>query len=148
MHARAVHWRNAIALATNPATGTLWAAGAEQDELQPGHPYEPMDAVTLHPGTPNYGWPNCYENRKPAQPGADCSAMTVTRVVFPAYETPIGMAFYPLHPTGRYAFPQQYRGGAFVTWHGSWHEPLRPPEVVFVPIHGDEPDTPPSRTPT
>ncbi len=140
MHAKAVHFRNAIALATNPSTGTVWAAGAEQDALAAGHPYEPMDPVSLHPGTVDYGWPHCYENRKPADPSANCSAMQPERVVFPAYMTPIGAAFYPQHPTGRYVFPREYWGGAFVALHGSWHQPLRAPEVAFVAMRGDEPD--------
>jgi glucose/arabinose dehydrogenase len=63
----------------------------------------------------------------------------IPRVVFPAYNTPIGATFYPLHPTGKYAFPAEYAGGAFVALHGSWHEPLVPPRVAFVAIKGDEP---------
>lgn len=138
--AKAVHIRNAIALATNPQTGTLWAGVAGQDELPRGHPYEIFDAVTLHPGVADYGWPFCYENHRAAGT-RDCAAQTVARVVFPAYSTPIGAAFYPLHPTGPYAFPAAYRGGAFVTLHGSWHRPLVAPRVVFVPMTGDEPQT-------
>jgi glucose/arabinose dehydrogenase len=133
--------RNAIALATNPATGTLWAGVAGQDELAHGHPYEIFDAVTLHPGVADYGWPYCYENRKSVG-GHDCANAAVPRVVFPAYETPIGAAFYPLAPTGPHAFPAAYRGGAFVTLHGSWHTPPVPPQVVFVPMRDDEPRTP------
>ena len=70
---------------------------------------------------------------------------TVPRVIFPAYETPIGATFYPQRPQGRYAFPSPYRGGAFVTLHGSWHGPGEglpgyiPPRVVFIPMRGDDP---------
>jgi len=139
MHAKAVHIRNAIALATNPATGALWAGVAGQDELPAGHPYEIFDPLTLHAETPDYGWPTCFEDRRAALPGAECSKMTVARVVMPAYATPTGAAFYPARPTGRYAFPQRYRGGAFVAWHGSWHMPPVPPRIVFIPLRGDEP---------
>jgi glucose/arabinose dehydrogenase len=141
MTPRATHIRNAIALAVNPQTGTLWAGVAGQDELPHGHPYEMFDPVTLHPGVADYGWPYCYENHQAAG-GHDCSAQIVPRVVFPAYETPIGAAFYPEHPAGPHAFPESYRGGAFVTLHGSWHQPPVPPRVVFVPLHGDEPASP------
>jgi len=133
--------RNAIALATNPATGTLWAGVAGQDELAHGHPYEIFDAVTLHAGVVDYGWPYCYENRKPVG-GHDCTNVAIPRVVFPAYATPIGAAFYPLHLAGPHAFPEAYRGGAFVTLHGSWHQPPVAPAVVFVPMNGDEPRKP------
>jgi glucose/arabinose dehydrogenase len=133
--------RNAIALATNLQTGTLWAGVAGQDELPHGHPYEMFDPVTLHPGNVDYGWPYCYENHVSVG-GHDCAAQTVPRVVMPAYETPIGATFYPEHPTGVHAFPEAYRGGAFVTLHGSWHQPPVPPRVVFIPMNGDEPRTP------
>lgn len=141
MTPKARHIRNAIALATNPLTGTLWAGVAGQDELAHGHPYEIFDAVTAHAGVVDYGWPFCYETHQ-AVGNHDCSAQTIARVVLPAYETPIGAAFYPLHPSGAHAFPEPYRGGAFVTLHGSWHQPPVPPRVVFVPMTGDEPKTP------
>jgi glucose/arabinose dehydrogenase len=141
MTPRARHIRNAIALATNPETQTLWAGVAGQDELPHGHPYEIFDAVTLHPGVADYGWPYCYEDRR-AVAGHDCANAAVARVVFPAYETPIGAVFYPQHPTGAHAFPERYRGGAFVAMHGSWHQPPVPPRVAFVPMDGDTPRTP------
>jgi len=137
--ARAINIRNAIALSVNPATGTLWAGVAGQDELAHGHPYEIFDAVGLHKGTADYGWPYCYENRRPTEPGHDCSGVVVPRVVFPAYETPVGAVFYPPNLKGRNVFPRSYWGGAFVTLHGSWHAPLVPPRVVFVPMNGDAP---------
>ena len=135
------HVRNAIALTANPATGTLWAGVAGQDELAHGHPYEIFDAVTLHEGTVDYGWPFCYENRK-AVKGHDCSRAAIPRVVFPAYETPIGATFYTADANAAHAFPAEFHGGAFVTLHGSWHQPPVAPRVAFVPMHGDEPLTP------
>jgi glucose/arabinose dehydrogenase len=138
MTAKAVRIRNAIALAVNPQTGTLWAGVAGQDELPHGHPYETFDPVSLHAGTADYGWPYCYENHQAAGE-RDCSAQVVPRVVFPAYTTPIGAAFYPVNATGAHAFPEEYRGGAFVTLHGSWHTPRLAPRVAFVPLHGDQP---------
>jgi glucose/arabinose dehydrogenase len=146
LSARAVHIRNAIALAVNPATQSLWAADAGQDALTQGHPYEFFDDVSSHAGIANYGWPDCEENRHAYSPGADCSSAVVPRVAFPAYETPIGAAFYPPNQTGAYAFPPAYRGGAFLTMHGSWHTDssgafAAPPRVVFVPMNGDAPKT-------
>ncbi len=142
MTPRAQHIRNPIALTIDPQTGALWAGVAGQDELAPGHPYEIIDDVSAHPGVADYGWPHCYENRQPVPPGSDCSNAVLPRAVVPAYETPIGAAFYPLNPTGPYAFGPDYRGGLFVTLHGSWHLPRVPPQVVFFPMHGDEPRTP------
>jgi glucose/arabinose dehydrogenase len=142
MHPKAVRIRNAIALAVNPATGSLWAGVAGQDELEHGHPYEMFDDVSAHAGTVDYGWPYCYEDRRSVSAGRDCSAVAVARAVFPAYDTPIGAAFYPLHTSGPHAFPDAYRGGAFVALHGSWHVPPVAPRVAFVPMHGDNPVTP------
>jgi glucose/arabinose dehydrogenase len=146
MNAKAVRIRNAIALAVNPATNTLWAGDAGQDGLAQGHPYEFFDAVTLHAGVADYGWPNCEENNHAYAAGASCSTTVTPRVVFPAYATPIGAAFYPQNQTGRHAFPSAYRGGAFVTLHGSWHTDsgdayAAPPLVVFIPMSGDTPKT-------
>jgi glucose/arabinose dehydrogenase len=138
--------RNAIALAIDPLTKELWAGVAGADDLPLGHPYEIFDAVTLHGVSVDYGWPACYENRRHVEKwSGDCANAAIPRVVFPAYETPIGAVFYPLEPRGAHAFPAEYRGGAFVTLHGSWHGPADglpgfiPPRVVFVPMHGDDP---------
>jgi glucose/arabinose dehydrogenase len=139
--------RNAIALTINPQSGTLWAGVAGADDLPIYHPYEIFDAVSLHPNPVDYGWPACYENRKHFEKwSGDCSKTPIPRVVFPAYETPIGAVFYPVDAHGAHAFPAAYRGGAFVTLHGSWHGPQQglsgyvPPRVVFVAMHGDTPD--------
>ena len=140
MRIKAEHIRNAIALAINGESGHLWAGVAGQDELPHGHPYEIFDDVGAHAGRVDYGWPYCYENRKTVD-SHDCSKAAIPRVVFPAYETPIGAAFYPPHPEGAFAFPAPYRGGAFVALHGSWHQPPVAPRVVFVPMRGDEPKT-------
>jgi glucose/arabinose dehydrogenase len=138
MHARAVDIRNAIALAVNPADGGVWAGVAGRDDLAHGHPYEIFDDVTAHAGTPDYGWLHCSDDHKPID-GPGCANVIVPRVVFPAYETPIGAAFYPADAKGKFAFPAAYRGGAFVALHGSWHQPPVPPRVAFVSFKGTSP---------
>ena len=144
MRTLATRFRNPIAVTIDPATGVLWSGGAGQDRLAYGHPYEFMDAVTLQSGTPvDYGWPDCEENHIAYAPGANCSKVAIPRVEFPAYATHVGAVFYPASPSGRYAFPAPYRGGLFVTSHGSWHCcPSTPPEVGFVAMNGDSPVTP------
>jgi glucose/arabinose dehydrogenase len=141
VHPRAVDIRNAIALAVNPVDGGLWAGVAGRDDLAHGHPLEIFDDVTAHPGTPDYGWLRCYDDRKPIA-GGSCANVVVPRAVFPAYDTPIGATFYPADQRGAYAFPAPYRGGAFVTLHGSWHTPPVPPRVAFVPFRGADPAKP------
>jgi glucose/arabinose dehydrogenase len=148
MTTRVRRTRNAIALAINPATGTLWGGGAGQDGLPLGHPYEYMDAMTLHPAVADYGWPDCEENGKAYARGADCSKVAVPRVVLPAYSTIIGAAFYPVGHRGPYQLPAPYRGGLILGVHGSWHvipgthRFYSAPRVAFVAMKGDEPRTP------
>lgn len=159
----ATRFRNAIALAINPTTGTLWAGGAGQDCLIPapartcgaqndaykiGHPFEFIDPVTTHgAGTADYGWPDCEENHRAYTVGATCTATVQPQVIAPAYSTLIGAAFYNASRTSTYAFPASYGGGIFVTFHGSWHESgggvaISAPNVIFVPLAGDRPVTP------
>jgi glucose/arabinose dehydrogenase len=147
MVTRATRIRNPIALATNPATGTLWAGGAGQDNLPEGHPYEFFDAVTLHSGGANYGWPFCEENQLAYAGDAGCAATVAPLVELPAYSTLIGAVFYPKGQAGAHAFPAGYRGGAFLTAHGSWHTLsggayASAPRVAYVPMNGDSPVTP------
>jgi glucose/arabinose dehydrogenase len=138
--------RNPVALAIDPQTGALWIGGAGQDALPKGHPYEYMDSPTLR-GSANvdYGWPECEENHVPynalkLSPAPSCANTVAPAVEFPAYATLIGAAFYPSAQTGAYAFPPAYRGGIFVTSHGSWHSnPSVPPRVYYVPMSGDAP---------
>ncbi len=144
MATRATRIRNAIALATNPATGTVWAGGAGQDSLPVGHPYEYFDALTLHPGVADYGWPDCEENHVAYVAGSDCTATIAPIVELPAYSTIIGAVFYPTNQTGTHAFPAANRG-LYLAGHGSWHETNgvfdTAPRVAFVPMNGDAPVT-------
>ncbi|TAM73751.1 hypothetical protein EPN44_12935 [bacterium] len=139
VHPVAVRIRNAIALAADPVTGNVWAGVAGQDELEHGHPYEIFDPITAHRAPADYGWPVCVDDRKPVRPGFDCSQVVVPRVVFPAYTTPIGAVFYQPRPGGLHPFPREWSDGAFVTLHGSWHRPLVPPLVTYVPMARDAP---------
>ncbi len=141
---RAKRIRNAIALAVNQQTGSLWVGDAGQDDLPFGHPYEFLDDLSSHSGDADYGWPECEENHHAYIPGANCSHTIEPLVELPAYSTIVGATFYPLRQTGTYAFPQRYRGGLFVAAHGSWHTNgdgcnVAPPHVVFIAMNGDRP---------
>ncbi len=142
---KATRVRNAIGLAVNPNTGTVWAGGAGQDDLPLGHPYEWFDAVTLHPGTPDYGWPACEENQHAYIDGSVCTGVVEPLIELPAYSTIIGATFYPA--VGVYNLGPAYTGGLFITSHGSWHTEsgsktyYTSPKVVFVAMNGDAPAT-------
>jgi glucose/arabinose dehydrogenase len=144
---RARRIRNAIALAINPETGSLWVGDAGQDDLPAGHPYEFLDNLSAHRGDADYGWPQCEEDRHAYWSRYDCSATVEPLVELPAYSTIIGATFYPKLARGAYLFPSRYRGGLFAAVHGSWHKGTdgcfaAPPRVVFVPMDGDLPVKP------
>ncbi len=144
---RAKRIRNAIAVTVDPQTGAVWVGGAGQDDLAFHHPYEYLDNLSSHPGDADYGWPECEENHHVYWQGYKCSDTVEPLVELPAYSTIIGAVFYPLNPTGHYAFPAAYRGGLFAAVHGSWHTKhndcyAAPPRVVFVGMNGDTPKHP------
>ena len=152
MTTKAKNIRNAIALAVDPTTHDVWAGGAGQDKLAFGHPYETLDPVSTHAGVADYGWPVCYEDAVavPGTSAAACAAMTVSQIAMPAYATLIGAAFYPPNAGdagAAYAFPASYRGGLFVSMHGSWHTnpdgtSAAVPQVAYVPFTGGHPAIP------
>jgi glucose/arabinose dehydrogenase len=143
MTTQATRFRNAIALATDPSTGNVWAGGAGQDNLPTGHPYEFIDPVSTRTAPADYGWPVCEEDHVAYTSGANCANTIAPAVEFPAYSTLIGAAFYPASQSGAYVFPAAWRGGLFVSVHGSWHTsngvPADPPHVAFVPFSGASP---------
>lgn len=144
---RARRIRNAIALAVDPSSGDLWLAGAGQDGLPFGHPYEFADDLSAHAGVADYGWPECEENHVAYTRGAQCARTVVPLVELPAYSTVIGATFYAANARGRYVFPARYRGGLFLAAHGSWHRSASGayaavPQVVFVAMRGDRPARP------
>jgi glucose/arabinose dehydrogenase len=144
---RAKRIRNAIALAVNPQSHSLWVGGAGQDDLPFGHPYEYLDDLSRHPGDADYGWPECEENHHVYWRGYDCRETVEPLVELPAYSTIVGAAFYPSGQAGAYAFPSPYQGALFAAVHGSWHTnaggcSAEPPRVVFVPMDSDRPKKP------
>jgi glucose/arabinose dehydrogenase len=144
---KATRIRNAMALAVDPATGHLWVAGAGQDDLPFGHPYEFADDLTAHSGEADYGWPNCEENHVAYVAGSNCASTVAPILELPAYSTIIGATFYPSNQGGANAFPSQYRGGLFLAAHGSWHTNpdgsyAAAPQVAFVSMKGAVPATP------
>jgi glucose/arabinose dehydrogenase len=68
------------------------------------------------------------DNQKRAEPGKYPQPI----IAFPAHWAPLQMTFY----TGT-QFPEKYRGGAFIAFHGSWNRAPKPQKgynVVFIPF--------------
>jgi glucose/arabinose dehydrogenase len=157
----ATGYRNTVALDVNPRTGDLWGIPhgrdmlfenwpqfftVEEDALLPAE-----ELVRITRGSDN-GWPYCYFdavglNRKVLAPeyggeghvvrggpGIDCASYNQPAVTFGAHWAPLGLEFYEGHQ-----FPERYRGGAFVAFHGGFDRAPLPNEgyrVQFVPFDG------------
>ncbi|MFI5235518.1 MAG: PQQ-dependent sugar dehydrogenase [Gemmatimonadales bacterium] len=143
--------RNPMALAFEPTTGMLWMAvhGRDQlgedwgfsDSLNAELPAEEFGPVVKGA---DYGWPYCYydelRSKKVTAPeyGGDgtktdrCAGKTVPVIGFPGHWAPMALTFY-----AGTAFPAEYRGGAFLAFHGSWNRAPLPQagfRIVFVPF--------------
>lgn len=110
--------RNPIGLAWNPKTGELWTAVNERDGL--GDDLVPDYATTVKEGG-FYGWPYSYigqieEPRRKGENPALVKKAIVPDVLFRSHVAALGIVFYD----GK-MFPKEYRGDAFVAFHGSWN---------------------------
>jgi glucose/arabinose dehydrogenase len=129
--------RNPIGLHWYPGTQTLWAAVQERDLL--GDDLVPDYFTHIQQGG-FYGWPYAYigphedPRRKGEKP--DLVAKTIVPdVVLPAHVAILDYLFY----TGT-QFPAEYRGGAFLAWHGSWNRSKRVgQEIAFLPFKDGKP---------
>jgi glucose/arabinose dehydrogenase len=117
-HVFASGLRNAVGLAFNERTRTIWATDNGRDWL--GDDLPPDEINDLGPNGGDFGWPYCYGNRVPdASFGgtpARCSATVPPRVEVQAHSAPLGLAFY----SGQ-MFPADCQGDLFVAFHGSWN---------------------------
>jgi glucose/arabinose dehydrogenase len=110
--------RNCSGLAVQPVGGALWCAVNERDGLGDDLPPDYATAVS---GGAFYGWPWYYigDHQDPRHDGerSDLAGrVTPPDVLFQPHSAPLGIAFYH---GGQ--FPSEYRGDAFVAFHGSWN---------------------------
>lgn len=149
--------RNVVGLNWNTATNTLFVMQHGRDGLQDYHFYPDSVSVELPAEEmlevskvgDNFGWPYCFynqfEGKKVLNPeyGGDakkvgrCADVKPPVVAFPGHMAPNGLLFY----TGT-QFPERYRNGAFVAFHGSWNRaPLNQKGffVAFVPFKDGKP---------
>jgi len=148
--------RNVVALEWNPLINQLFLVmhGRDQlDTLWPEHftaaqrselPAEEFHAVTQGD---HLGWPYTYydqirgqrmvspeyggDGQTPAEPGQFKDPL----IGFPGHWAPNDLIFY-----AGSQFPERYRGGAFIAFHGSWNRDIQDGySVVFVPMAGNQP---------
>ena len=129
--------RNPVGVAFNPASGQLWTAVNERDEL--GSDLVPDYITSVRDGG-FYGWPYSYYGQhvdtrvKPPRP--DLVAIAIKPdYALGAHTASLGLTF----STGAKLGPR-FASGAFVGQHGSWNR--NPPagyRVIFVPFAGAQP---------
>ncbi|MBA3414113.1 MAG: PQQ-dependent sugar dehydrogenase [Chloroflexia bacterium] len=106
--------RNAVGLAFQPETETLWATVNERDDQ--GDEIPPDLVTTVEVGA-NYGWPTCMPpDATPQEDGADCAGVTPPTVGIQAHSAPLGLAFNTSDE-----LPEEFAGDLLVAQHGSWN---------------------------
>jgi len=149
--------RNVVGLDWNTTTNSLFVMQHGRDQLHDLFPdmFDTKQSAELpaecmyelHKGS-NCGWPYIYydqiQHKKILAPeyggdgkkegGKDAQDPVVA---FPGHMAPNGLLFY----TGN-QFPDKYKNGAFVAFHGSWNRAPEPQKgffVVFVPFNNGKP---------
>jgi glucose/arabinose dehydrogenase/cytochrome c553 len=145
--------RHALALVWNPASKNFFMVQMGRDNLNVVDPvhYDELDnaervSEVMHvvkEGS-NFGWPYSYWDpfKKAHMLAPEFGGDNLKRidpdpydkpvVAFPAHWAPLQMTLC----TGT-QFPEKYRGGAFIAFHGSWNRAPRPQagyQVAFVPF--------------
>lgn len=114
--------RNCSGMAMQPGTDTLWCTGNERDHVGPD--LVPDFLTTVEEGG-FYGWPWFYtgpnEDPAHARERPDLKGkVKVPEVLIQAHSSTLDVTFYDAD-----AFPEEYRGDAFATLHGSWNREHR-----------------------
>jgi glucose/arabinose dehydrogenase len=149
--------RNTVALRTHPS-GALFGVVHGRDQLSAlwegiftdeQSAEKPAEEFVRIEENDDFGWPYCYfdpeTNTKVLAPEYGGDGITIGRcneakdplIAFPAHWAPNDLEFY----TGTH-FPERYRGGAFIAFHGSWNrapEPQAGYNVVFAPFEDGRP---------
>jgi glucose/arabinose dehydrogenase len=110
--------RNSVGFDFQPGTGEIYATDNGRDLL--GDDLPPCELNRVVRGG-FYGWPLAYGARVPDPEYGTGKEQEIAASVppvhgFGAHEAPLGITFY----RGS-AFPESYRGTAFVALHGSWN---------------------------
>ena len=114
--------RNAVGLAVNPSTKTLWVSQNERDNIAPDHQNLPAEEINILQDGKDFGWPYCYSLNRSAVPNpeyndaARCATTVPAALEMQAHSAPLGMTFL----ASARLMPSEYRGDLLVAFHGSW----------------------------
>jgi len=150
--------RNAVAVAWNTEMNKLYGLQHGRDDLHrfwPEYYTEEQNLdlpaeefIDIEEGD-DFGWPYCYwdpfKNQKLLNPeyGGDgtttarCEGIKEPLLGFPGHWGPNDLLFYKGD-----MFPEKYKNGAFIAWHGSWNRLGHDQagyNVVFVPMEDGKP---------
>ena len=150
--------RNAVAFQWDSEKGELYGVSNGRDGLYQQWPqfYDERESaekpaeefIMIRKGN-DFGWPYVYWDQEreahmvnPEYGGdgkteAEEGLYDEPILAFPGHWAPVGLEFYHGNQ-----FPERYRGGAFVAFHGSWNRAPFPQQgynVVFVPFEGKYP---------
>ena len=150
--------RNVNALRWHDAVDNLYAVQHGRDQLHSFFPdlytqkesaQLPAEEVFNVDQGDNFGWPYCYydwmREEKVLMPEYGGDGQTVGRCeqfedpiqAFPGHWAPNDVLFYT-----DTQFPDPYRSGAFIAWHGSWNRAPLPQQgykVTYSPFEGAQP---------
>jgi len=148
--------RNAIGLTVSPLDGKVYATQHGRDQLAQNWGFSalasaenPAEELLQVNAGDDFGWPYCYfhvgQQKLVLAPeyGGDstrvgrCAEKKAPLATYPGHWAPMSLLFY----TGT-QFPERYRGGAFIAFHGSWNRAPEPQEgyrVVFQPMADGQP---------
>lgn len=131
--------RNPNGMGWEPATGALWTAVNERDEL--GSDLVPDYMTSVRDGG-FYGWPYTYYGQtvdtrpKPPRPDLVAAAIAPDYALGP-HTASLGLAFYEA------ALMPAFHGGVFIGQHGSWNRnPRSGYRVIFIPFADGKPSGP------
>jgi glucose/arabinose dehydrogenase len=140
----AVAWHDGhlyVAMNSRDSLDTLFKDKGYTAEDNAFGPSEPMLQVAQDDV---FGWPYCYHDTRvnkmilAPEYGGDgkaigrCSQFKDVFAAFPAHYAPVDLMFYT-----HTHFPAKYRGGAFMTSHGSWNRapfPMAGYNILFQPV--------------
>lgn len=150
--------RNAVGIDWDPVKGELYAVSNGRDQLMQNWAQfydeeesanKPAEEFQLIRDGMDFGWPYVYYDQEydshvinPEYGGDSKKSVEEGKYDkpiygFPGHWAPVGLTFYNADQ-----FPEKYRGGAFVVFHGSWNRAPLPQQgynVVFVPFEGKYP---------
>lgn len=151
--------RNTVGLDWNNAVNELYVMQHGRDDLHrmfedlytvQDNAELPAEEFLLAKKGSNFGWPYCYfdpkQDKKMLAPeyGGDgktegrCADVPKPLVAFPAHLAPNALLFYKGNQ-----FPEKYKNGAFIAFHGSWNRAPEPQDgyfVAFVPMKDGQPN--------